>query len=215
MTAPHPARHDLLQDRPANLARNVLHFSSGLTALLVIQLAPSRAWVIGVASVLLVVAWTIEWTRRRDGRWNDTLMRVMAPVAHSHERHHINSATWYTTALFLIAIFGDMMAASLAVMVLGAADPVAAQVGRRFGRHHITRNRTVEGTAGFVVAGVLVSAATLAICYPALDAAETWGFALVAALAGAVAELVSQRVDDNLSIPLVTTAVVMGTVLAM
>ncbi len=209
MSAPHPAQ----VTRPANLARNLLHFSSGLTALLVLQLAPNRAWVVAMGAGFFALAWTLEYTRRQSGQWNNLLMRILGPFAHKHERTEVNSATWYSTALFVIALFGNLMAASVAVMVLGAADPIAAQVGQRWGKVRLTTNRTLEGTLAFFVAGTAIAAATLLVCYPALNGVQTVLFSLVAGVAGAIAELVSRRIDDNLSIPLATTAAVMAAAL--
>ncbi len=209
MSALHPAQ----VVRPANVARNLLHFGSGITALLVLQLAPNRGWVMAMGAAFFALAWTLEYTRRQSGQWNNVLMRILGPFAHAHERTQVNSATWYSTALFVIALFGNLMAASVAVMVLGAADPVAAQVGQRWGKVRLTANRTLEGTLAFFVTGTAIAGATLLVCYPSLTGVETVLFSLVAGLAGAVAELVSRRVDDNLSIPLATTAAVMAATL--
>lgn len=205
MRAPHPATSTA---RPANVARNLLHFGSGITALLVLQLAPTRGWVIAMGTAFFALAWTLEYTRRQSGWWNDVLMRILGPFAHAHERTQVNSATWYSTALFVIALFGNFMAASVAVMVLGAADPVAAQVGQRWGKVRLTKNRTLEGSLAFFATGTFISLATLWVCYPTMGADERALFSLVAGVAGALAELVSRRIDDNLSIPLATTAAV-------
>ena len=93
------------------------------------------------------------------------------------------------------------MAASVALMVLAVGDPTAALIGRRFGRIRLVHGRSLEGSLAFFGAGVLMALAGLLIYYPMLS---WWTLAALAgfgALCGAVAELFSRRIDDNLSIP--------------
>ena len=88
----------------------------------------------------------------------------------------------------------------LGVAVLGFGDPLAAIVGRRFGRTPIRAGRTLEGSLAFVAAGGGAGLVALAVFTPEVPHAV--GVALTAAVSGALAELFSQDVDDNLTIPL-------------
>lgn len=187
-------------DRPANPARNLFHLGSGVAALLIVRFVPEREWLVTIAATLAATAWTFEASRRFLPRWNDLLMAAFGPVAHAHERHHVNSGTWYCTAMLVLALVSEPLPAALGVMVLGAADPVAAQVGRRFGQVRIRRNRTLEGTGAFFLTAFLTSLLVLGLLWPGTDHAIL--VALLAAGVGAVAELVSGKIDDNLLIPL-------------
>jgi dolichol kinase len=96
------------------------------------------------------------------------------------------------------------------VTVLGFADPAASLVGRRWGRVALLRGRTLEGALGFVVIGTVMTTLALLLVTPQ----PSLGFALLMAFAvsltGAVAELCSGRLDDNLTIPLVSAATAAG-----
>ena len=98
------------------------------------------------------------------------------------------------------------MVGAVAVMVLAVADPMAALVGRRYGKIQIHRNRTLEGSLAFVAAGVAISMAVLLGFYPAVGLGTALVISLTASLTGAAAELVSGRLDDNLTIPLAAAA---------
>ena len=193
--------------RATNHTRSIFHLASALMALALLHLLPSRAWLIGVSAAFAVSAWTMEIARRRSPAVNDRLMALFSPVAHPHERHRVNSSTWYVSALLVLAIVAPRPAAEVGVLVLGVADPVAGLVGRRFGRTRLVAGRSLEGSTGFVVAGALVAAgwlaATTALPLPSLAVV-----AFAGALVGALAELVSTRVDDNFTIPLSVTAAV-------
>ncbi len=186
--------------RPQNYARSLFHVGCAVGVLALLRFLPSRGWLIGVAVAGFTAAWTMEIARRRSGAANDRIMAVFAPIAHPHEHHGINSATWYTTALLLLAIFAPIRAAEVGVLVLGVADPAAGLIGRRFGRTRLRANRSLEGSIGFVVVGVLAAGAWLAVVYGlALPALLT--LALVGGLVGALTELASTRFDDNFTIP--------------
>ncbi len=130
-------------------------------------------------------------------------MKVFGLVAHPHEHQRVNSATWYATALVLLAALGSPLQAALGVVVLGVGDPVAGYVGRRFGRVRLVNGRSLEGSLGFAVSATAAAwAAALAFSGGALGLLPALAVAAGAAVAGAAAELVSRRLDDNFTIPL-------------
>ncbi len=99
--------------------------------------------------------------------------------------------------LFGIGVAGAALIAAetrpfvLAVLVLGLADTAAHLVGRRLPVRPLILGRTVGGSATFVIIAFLV----------ALPAGP--GAAAVVALGCALAELLSPRGTDNLSVPVV------------
>lgn len=195
--------------RPANTTRSLFHVASGALSLALIRLLPGRTWLIAVSLTIAVAAWSMEAARRRSPAANELLMRFFAPIAHPQERYRVNSSTWYVTALVILALFFPLRAAEIGVVVLGLADPAAGFIGRRFGRTRIRTGRSLEGTLAFVVAGTLGALAAL-VAFHALPWSSRITLALVGAVAGAVAELVSTRFDDNFTIPL-TVAIAAST----
>jgi dolichol kinase len=186
--------------RPQNNARSVFHVGSALAALALLHWLPSRGWLIAVSVAFAASGWTMEIARRLSPAANRRLMALFAPVAHAHERHGINSATWYCTALVLLALFAPLRAAEVGVVVLGLADPAAGFIGRRFGKTRLRKNRSLEGSLGFVVVGALAAGAWLAVsggvALPALAV-----LAVVGGVVGALTEIGSTRLDDNFTIP--------------
>lgn len=196
-----------LPARPANYTRSLFHVGSAATALVLLRLLPGRPWIIAASAAFALTGWTMELTRRRSPAINARLMALFAPVAHPHERHGINSSTYYVTALLLISIFAPLRAAEVGIVVLGLADPAAGLIGRRFGRIRLRANRSLEGTLGFVVVGALAAAGWLALVH-APPLATLAVLAVVGGVAGALTELLSTRLDDNFTIPVAVTAAV-------
>ena len=188
--------------RPTNYRRNVLHLSSGLVALAVVQVLDDTSWILLAASAFFLYAWSMEAGRRLWPGLNDRLMSFYGPVAHPPEWHRVNSATWYCTAMLGLAFTDSLAICSVAVVVLGFADPMAAIVGRRHGRVPLVNGRSLEGSATFLLVALTTGYATLAVFYPELARSHGFGLALGAASFATLAELFSRRIDDNLSVPL-------------
>jgi len=193
--------------RPTNYARSLFHCGSAAVALVSVAFIPSHLIILLIALTFATYAWSMETGRRLSPRMNAWLMRMYGSVAHPHERYRINSATWYATALVLLALFASRPATMAALAVLGVADPIAALVGRRWGRHALRAGRSLEGTLAFVASGTLVAALVLALA-GAFSLPRIALFALLAGVSGAVAELLAKRLDDNLTIPVAVGGVV-------
>lgn len=191
--------------RPTNYLRNLFHAGGGLFAMLCIELVLAPQQMLWVAGAAFVYAWSMEAGRRVWPGLNERLMRVYGRVAHPHEWHRVNSATWYTTALVLLALTGSPLLCAIAVTVLGLADPAAALVGRRYGRTQLVNGRSLEGSATFF-AVAFAAALAIGVGFHGLGL----GLAAIGAAGGAglaaLAELLSRRVDDNLTIPLAAAA---------
>jgi dolichol kinase len=192
--------------RPTNLPRSLFHFASAAVALTAVALLPSRGWLIAIPGAFAVYAWSMELGRRFSPRLNDRLMSFYGAVAHPHERYRVNSATWYGTALVLLALFATVPAMMAAVMVLGVADPVAAFVGRRWGKRTLRAGRSLEGTLAFMVSGTLAAGVVLAVAHAGSPLA-IGVLAVLSGVAGAIAELFATRLDDNFTIPLAVGAI--------
>lgn len=192
--------------RPANYARSAFHVASALVCLFLTLVVLTPAQLPWAAAAFAGTAWTLEALRRVSPHWNDRLMAFFGPIAHASESRRVNSATWYMTSLVVLAASGATILAVVGVAVLGFADPVAGLVGRRFGRTHLLHGRTLEGTATFFFVGLLAAFGAIVL----LPRPPSFGVAVLSAVAassaGAVAELFSRRIDDNLSVPLSAAA---------
>ncbi len=209
VTAPAPLR-------PTNYHRNAFHISSGLCVVALSEFLPSRLWLILPPLAFAIFAWGSEVSRRIWPQINNGLMRLFGPVAHAHERHRINSATWFVTAVLILGLAFPRYGAATGVAVLALADPAAALIGRRFGRTKLHANRSLQGTLAFFVVGAVAAFAVLALRHPASLGAMAVT-ALATAFAGAVAELYTDRLDDNFTIPLAaaSAAVAVGTLVGI
>lgn len=191
----------LPRNRPTNYMRNVYHVGNALMIVGLIQFVLTPLTMVWLALGFAGLAWALELVRWWAPSTNKYITVPWKLFLHPDEIWRINSATWLCTALLFLALSFDAQTCTLAVIVLGIADPAAALIGRRFGRTRLHGNRTLAGTTAFVVAGTLAGVAVLTLIAPDISLWRGALLALFAAAPAAAAELYSTRLDDNLTVP--------------
>lgn len=194
--------------RPTNKSRIAFHVASAIGSLILLEIVLTRAGTIWATGLFAGICWLLEAGRHASERMNDRLMRVrfFERIIHPHEHHQVNSATWYATALFLLATTSPVYASAVGLAVLGLGDPVAGLVGRRWGRIPLGHGRTLEGSGAFFVAGSLAALGVLLLWHTAIPLAVGLAVAGAGGLGGAAAEAVSRRIDDNFTVPVAAAA---------
>ena len=192
--------------RMTNLKRSLFHMFWGLFAVFLAErfFGPRELW--WIAATFAVSAWSLELTRRLPTRWGGAhaqrlYQRLFGSIMHAQEMSSVSSGTWYATAVLSVASFFSETTLILAVLTLAVGDPIAGIVGRRFGRHKLTHNRTVEGSGAFLVSATLSAYLLLRYAHPEVGAPLV--LAMFVALGGTIGELLSaHRLDDNLTVPI-------------
>ncbi len=192
--------------RPKNSTRSLFHVATALSVIVLIEEVLTKTGLIVAPAVFAGTFWFLEILRRVHPPANDALMWLFSKVAHPHEKHRVNSSTWYGTALLLIAFIQEPLVCTVAVAVLGIGDPAAGLVGRRFGRTPLINGRTLEGSLTFVACGTLAALAALLVWHGGAPIGLLLLVAFGSALFGAVAELSSNRLDDNFTVPVAAAA---------
>lgn len=195
--------------KPLAAVRTAFHVGMALVAVVCYQFFLSRIGAVAVLGSLLVVFGTLEITRRVYPRWNEMLLEtpLLKAMARPEEFHEVNSATYFLLALCAITPFFSREAVLCGILIIGFCDPAAAWVGKRYGKRKLYRRKSWVGSGTFVVVGLLVTLPYLAFALrqaggltPMVVAA-----ALLASVGGAIAELFSTKLDDNLTVPIVAT----------
>ncbi len=189
--------------KPLMRARSIFHVCMGLVAATLYHFILSRSQALAILFVALASVLLVEISRRVSKSFNDYLCThsVLHLIGRPHEYQGVNSALYYVVSLILLALFFSPAAGIVGVLVLGFADPAAAWIGKAYGRTKLYRRKTLAGTLAFCMVGAGVGLAYLLGLHPELSLSRRVLAAGAAAVAGAVAELVSGRVDDNLTIP--------------
>ncbi len=110
------------------------------------------------------------------------------------ESFPMKGAILFYLGAFLTLLFFPEKIAAASIAVLAIGDSASTLIGKKFGRHKISGNKTLEGSLGFFIFSFLI---LLFFVSPER--------AIFAALISAFAESVEQ-IDDNLSVPLAVAA---------
>lgn len=198
-----PAGAALPSLKPRNLWRNVFHASMGVGAVLAYELLLSREGLIVVGLSMLTLFICMDLLRRLTPAWNERFVdRVFSAISRPGEAHRIPSATFYVASLTLGVWLLPQSAIQIGALVLALGDPVASLVGRRYGRVKLFGEKSVAGTLAFFVVATLAVAVFASLALPGLGLGRTMGLAVIVAAAGALAELLSYRLDDNFTVPM-------------
>jgi len=118
-------------------------------------------------------------------------MKAFSFLIRKTEEKRFTGATFLCFAFLVVAFLFDRRVAITAMLFLSLGDTAAEIGGRRFGRHKVF-HKSWEGAFSFFLAGFPLAWALL----------DDWRVAALGAAVGALVELFSYHVDDNLTVPI-------------
>ena len=194
--APSASRHDL------QLGRRFFHLVNGVATATGYALLFTHEQVIHIFGAIACIVYILDRVRiaypeviARRAPWiNHTFLRAEEQVREA-------AMTPFVIAVLLTILTVPKLPALVAIYTLAISDPLAAVIGIRFGRHRITRNRSLEGSCAFLAATTVIAAAVFHWGTPAPAATLAWASFSIG-LAAAILELLPLRIDDNLTIPI-------------
>jgi len=190
--------------KPMNYSRNLFHALSGLMAVLLYQFLLTKPQAIACVLVAAAVLVTLEVIRRYSSRWNKFLSeKIFRVVAHPSERDRITGSTYFILALAIITVLFPKPPVEVAVLILAFADPAASITGRLWGKRKLYSNKSYVGTGSFFSVAWITAIIFLTVAVKDLSTPHAVVAALIIAAAGTIVELLSTRLDDNLTIPVV------------
>jgi dolichol kinase len=184
--------------------RKLFHAFNGVAiAAGLVYLGPSRNQalvLLGGIAILLLLGDVLRLAHKGT---NQLFFRAFSSLASPREAKGLASSTWYVFGIVVALLLAPRPEVVSGVLVLGLADPAASAVGQKYGQKPFLGG-TIEGTLVFVA----VALAILILRHP-------WPAALPAAIFAAVAERRSWPIDDNFTIPVVTSLSVYGITLVL
>ena len=194
--------------KTTNYSRNVFHMVMGLTGVLLYEYVLSYRQVSTIIVSLCVLFITLEILRRSFPRWNDWMVdKLFGAISRPWERHQTNSSTYYAMGLVVVTLVFPKPAAQIGVLVLAFGDPAATLAGKAWGPWKVWKEKSLIGTGAFVLTAFTVTLAFLFLVPNGLTPVSRVALALSVSFAGAATELVSDRIDDNLTIPVLCAEV--------
>ncbi len=179
----------------AELLRKGTHLSGLIIPILYFFL--DKPIMVIVGGSLFCIAIVVELAKRLFPTFSNYFFRYLKPLLRVHEQKGaITGATYYLTSIFLCILIFDKSIAITCILFITLGDTAAALVGKRWGRTKLIGNKSLEGSAACFVVCLLT---TLFSINPIVG--------ITGAFFATVTELLPLRIDDNLTVPLISGAV--------
>lgn len=194
--APSATRKDL------QLGRRLFHGSSGLligTCYWLLFTHQRAIYLLGLITCLMYVMEQIRISYPESAK---KLKIVNKYFLRGEEYLKESSAMPYAMALLLTIITFPQPIALVAIFTLATGDPLSAIFGIRFGKHHIVKHKSVEGSIAFFISAFICTFGVFFLTYGETYMGKILGVSFLLALFSTLFEMIPLKLDDNLTIPL-------------
>ncbi len=178
--------------------RKVFHLLSGLYSMYMI-LQYDRPWPLYQAIAWLAFWTLVEWWRLSNHRFNRSVFRTFRPFFRGEERRRPVNVWFCAAAVLVTAFVHDPTLAAACFIGWTFGDPTAEVVGRTVRSPRLGLGR--KTVAGLVSCFTVTFVAYL-LFFGLIEGGMWWWLSLAGALATTMAEAGSERISDNLTIPL-------------
>lgn len=150
-------------------------------------------WFTAIVLFLLLI---FDLGRILSDKLNKTAFKSLRTLMKSKERRNLSTSSYLLISFLLSVLLFDKYIAILAMFLTVLGDGVAEIYGICYGRRRIIGKKTVEGSLACFVHSVFLGVVLLQFYSYAYSAI------FIGALATTIIELISLRIDDNLTMPL-------------
>lgn len=181
--------------------RKIYHIAGGLVvSAAYISLGRER----GLPALVALTATTtaIDISRLVFPKFNDFMFRHFGAFIRESEKHRITGTPWYLMGMLGSFFLFSLPVAVCSIIFLACGDVSATIVGERWGTIKISGVKSLQGTIAFFLAALVCG--YLAGSY--WQGLPVWVVAAGAFTAAAV-EILPLKINDNLSIPIISGAV--------
>lgn len=179
----------------AELLRKTTHLAGFFLPLIYIVLDKSTMLlIVGCLTGIAVVVEFLKWVSER---CRELFFRVFKSILRTHEQKGaITGATYYIVSTLLCIAFFDKHIAIVSIFFIILGDTAAALVGTMWGRTKLIGNKSLEGSAACFI---VCAAISLFWLNPIVG--------LTGAFVATLVELLPLRINDNLTMPLISGTV--------
>lgn len=176
------------------IKRKIFHLFT-LIYIVIYWFTTARFVLIALGIVIFVVI-AVEIIRMRNAKFNQWLFDTLGNAFRGHEKHQVSGLAFTLSGSFftILLFFGNKNIVMASFMYMAFGDTFAALIGRAFGKHKITKDKTLEG-----------SIACFFVCLFCGLFFLNWPLAIFGAFIATVIELVPWPLNDNFWMPLVSS----------
>lgn len=192
-------RHNL------QIMRRVFHMFNGVAIATLYLVSFDHSQMIHFLGLVACALYVVEQVRINYPETAAKLLPFTRFIIRAEEQLKESAMVPYAMAVLLTIFAFPKHIALVGIYSLAIADPLSAIVGIRFGKHKLTPTRSIEGSVAFFLAIFAVTLFILTGYNGKFDLLILFVSILVGFICAA-ADLIPLKLDDNLTIPLFTSA---------
>ena len=196
---PLSTRHNL------QIMRRLFHMFNGFAIATLYLISFDHSQMVHFLGTLACILYVVEQVRLNYPETAAKLLPFTRFIIRAEEQLKESAMVPYAMAVLLTIVAFPKHIALVGIYSLAFADPLAAIIGIRFGKHKISPTRSVEGTLTFFLCITLISLLILTGYNGHFDIMILFISVLVGGICAA-ADTIPLKLDDNLTIPLFTSA---------
>jgi dolichol kinase len=159
-----------------------------ITYYIVLRSTGSKFLAISSLIIILICFLVMEHFRIRNG----VKIPYIKELYRELESDKIGGEIYYMVGCIIVLLAFDLRIAAAAILMVNFGDALSAIVGVLFGKIKLTKTKTLEGFLAGLLINLIITILIL----------ENLIIAIPMALVGALSELFSNKINDNLSIPI-------------
>lgn len=187
-----------------HLERKFYHFMMGMICFSL------YAFFVEKQTALLLLAFiggplvVLDVLRLKNPEMNHVALRLFGKIMRREELRSVSGNSFFVIGLLTIVALFSKPVVLLSVLYLAIGDPVAAVVGSLYGRHKLIGKKSVEGALANFVCTSFVSF-LMGLLYFRLNAENSLVLGLIGGAVSVIAELIPAPIDDNFTIPVLSS----------
>lgn len=188
-----------------NIGRKIYHLGGGVFLIGTYALL-GRPWGLATLGGIFFFATALDFARLRSKSLNEFFFRHFSKFLRESEKGKLSGTPWYVLGVLCAATLYPLPVAVYAVMFLACGDVAATTVGERWGSVKFPGSvKSVQGSVAFFLASFVAGLVIRSYFFPASLTAIAAG-----ALTAALVEVLPVKINDNLTIPVISGAVMLA-----
>jgi dolichol kinase len=185
------------------LARRLFHMGNGFAVATLYWLSFSHQQMIHFLGTISCVLYVVEQIRINYPELSNRFIPLTRFIMRAEEQLKESAMVPYAFAVLLTIITFPKPIALIAIYTLAISDPLSAIVGIKYGKRRIVPHKSLEGSLAFFISTFLISLSILSLAVGGMTFIVFF-VSLVLAFSTSIFEMLPLKIDDNLTIPLVT-----------
>ncbi len=184
-----------------HIPRRLFHISMGMSCGLIYKYFLTYQQAIHILGISTCILYILEQVRLNYPEFKSIFTQASKYLLRAEEQLKESASIPFLMGLLLTVLTFPKEISLVAIFTLAISDPISAIIGIQFGKRKIKEHRSVEGSSAFLISALIIH---LIVLSPVFSGLKLVFVSLISSSIVTLFDLLALKIDDNLTIPLVT-----------